>query len=141
MCMRPLTACISRFCGKSIDFHFEATWTTPSMRCPDMHALDGMYTGCVEAFIGAAALHAMGTAIIGQSPAAYAADVMPSDAAGLGLGIYRCAGDLGVAPPPPPPPSPITHIFRLSRTRSTIARLGTVSQSLLVHDMWQCVTT
>lgn len=52
-------------------------------------------TGCVEAFVGAAALYAVGTAIIGQSPAAYAADVMPADAAGLGLGIYRCAGDLG----------------------------------------------
>ncbi len=43
----------------------------------------------------AAAIYAMGTAIIGASPAAYAADVMPADAAGLGLGIYRCAGDLG----------------------------------------------
>jgi len=52
--------------------------------------------GCVEAFVGAAALYAVGTAIIGQSPAAYAADVMPADAAGLGLGIYRCAGDLGL---------------------------------------------
>ena len=45
----------------------------------------------------AAAIYAMGTAIIGASPAAYAADVMPADAAGLGLGIYRCAGDLGAA--------------------------------------------
>lgn len=45
--------------------------------------------------MGASAMYAVGTAIIGASPAAYAADVMPKDAAGLGLGIYRCAGDLG----------------------------------------------
>ncbi len=48
-----------------------------------------------DLFVLAAAIYAMGTAIIGASPAAYAADVMPADAAGLGLGIYRCAGDLG----------------------------------------------
>ena len=46
--------------------------------------------------MGAAAVYAVGTAIIGASPAAFAADIMPAGAAGLGLGIYRCAGDLGV---------------------------------------------
>ena len=46
-------------------------------------------------FVLAAAVYAVGTAIIGASPAAYAADVMPKESAGLGLGIYRCAGDLG----------------------------------------------
>jgi hypothetical protein len=49
----------------------------------------------VQAFVGAAAVYAVGTAIIGASPAAFAADIMPKGAAGLGLGIYRCAGDLG----------------------------------------------
>lgn len=49
----------------------------------------------MEAFVGASAVYAIGTAIIGASPAAYAADVMPAGAAGLGLGIYRCFGDLG----------------------------------------------
>lgn len=51
--------------------------------------------GRVQAFVGAAAVYAVGTAIIGASPAAFAADIMPAGAAGLGLGIYRCAGDLG----------------------------------------------
>ena len=49
----------------------------------------------MQAFVGAAAVYAVGTAIIGASPAAFAADIMPPGAAGLGLGIYRCAGDLG----------------------------------------------
>ena len=53
------------------------------------------FAGRTDLFVLAAAIYAMGTAIIGASPAAYAADVMPADAAGLGLGIYRCAGDLG----------------------------------------------
>jgi hypothetical protein len=58
-------------------------------------------TGRTDLFVLAAAIYAMGTAIIGASPAAYAADVMPADAAGLGLGIYRCAGDLGAQPRKP----------------------------------------
>lgn len=52
-------------------------------------------TGRADMFVLAAAMYAVGTAIIGASPAAYAADVMPKESAGLGLGIYRCAGDLG----------------------------------------------
>lgn len=57
--------------------------------------LDPVPAGRMEAFVGASAMYAVGTAIIGASPAAYAADVMPAGAAGLGLGIYRCFGDLG----------------------------------------------
>ena len=61
------------------------------------HCVNDSYiiAGRRDIFVLAAAVYAVGTAIIGASPAAYAADVMPKDAAGLGLGIYRCAGDLG----------------------------------------------
>jgi len=61
----------------------------------DSQTLDPVPAGRMEAFVGASAVYAVGTAIIGASPAAYAADVMPAGAAGLGLGIYRCFGDLG----------------------------------------------
>ena len=36
--------------------------------------------------------------ISGSSPVAYAVEVMPKDAAGVGMGFYRCAGDLGANP-------------------------------------------
>ncbi|KAL0017935.1 hypothetical protein WJX77_000283 [Trebouxia sp. C0004] len=42
------------------------------------------------------ALYAVGNACIGASPVAYAADVMPANLGGFGLGMYRCAGDLGL---------------------------------------------
>ena len=58
-----------------------------------------LYAGRADMFVLAAAVYAVGTAIIGASPAAYAADVMPKESAGLGLGIYRCAGDLGTLAP------------------------------------------
>ena len=38
---------------------------------------------------------------IGPSPAAYAADVIPKKARGLGLGLYRSAGDVGLLLGPP----------------------------------------
>ena len=40
-------------------------------------------------------LYAAASACIGATPAAYAADVMPQSVSGFGLGIYRCAGDIG----------------------------------------------
>ena len=40
-------------------------------------------------------IYAAANACIGATPAAYAADVMPSAVSGFGLGIYRCAGDIG----------------------------------------------
>lgn len=53
-------------------------------------------TGQMAVFAGAAMLFAAANSCIGATPAAYAADVMPSSVSGLGLGIYRCAGDLGL---------------------------------------------
>eukprot|EP01025_Chloroclados_australasicus_P013609 TRINITY_DN16405_c0_g3_i2.p1 TRINITY_DN16405_c0_g3~~TRINITY_DN16405_c0_g3_i2.p1 ORF type:complete len:446 (+),score=31.60 TRINITY_DN16405_c0_g3_i2:193-1530(+) len=35
-------------------------------------------------------------AFLGSAPVAYATDVMPTAKRGLGLGIYRCAGDMGL---------------------------------------------
>ena len=52
-------------------------------------------TGRIEGFLAAAAIWAVSNACIGATPAAYAADVMPKNVSGLGLGIYRCAGDIG----------------------------------------------
>ena len=48
-------------------------------------------------FIAAMMLYAAANACIGATPAAYAADVMPQSVSGFGLGIYRCAGDIGVS--------------------------------------------
>ncbi len=45
-------------------------------------------------------IYAAANACIGATPAAYAADVMPSAVSGFGLGIYRCAGDIGAGPEP-----------------------------------------
>ncbi|KAK9866843.1 hypothetical protein WJX84_004388 [Apatococcus fuscideae] len=47
-------------------------------------------------FLAAAVLYACSNACIGATPAAYAADVMPSNISGFALGIYRCAGDIGL---------------------------------------------
>jgi len=56
--------------------------------------------GRMEGFLAAAGIWAVSNACIGATPAAYAADVMPQNVSGLGLGIYRCAGDMGAPPPP-----------------------------------------
>lgn len=53
-------------------------------------------TGRMEGFLAAAGIWAVSNACIGATPAAYAADVMPQNVSGLGLGIYRCAGDMGL---------------------------------------------
>ncbi|KAK9819267.1 hypothetical protein WJX81_001189 [Elliptochloris bilobata] len=49
-----------------------------------------------EFFFAAMVMYAAANACIGATPAAYAADVMPSAVSGFGLGIYRCAGDIGL---------------------------------------------
>ena len=41
------------------------------------------------------ALYAFSNACIGANLVAYATDVMPTNLGGFGLGLYRCAGDLG----------------------------------------------
>ncbi|KAK9812684.1 hypothetical protein WJX72_001907 [[Myrmecia] bisecta] len=49
-----------------------------------------------ELFAAGAAVFAISNAFVGPSPAAYAADVMPAHQRGLGLGLYRSAGDIGL---------------------------------------------
>ena len=55
----------------------------------------GTLTGRQEMFTAAMMMYAAANACIGATPAAYAADVMPQSVSGFGLGIYRCAGDIG----------------------------------------------
>ena len=51
--------------------------------------------GRQEFFIGAMVLYAVANSCIGATPAAFAADVMPQSVSGFGLGMFRCAGDVG----------------------------------------------
>lgn len=67
-----------------------------------MRMHDGRYdlaspglAGRQEMFTAAMMMYAAANACIGATPAAYAADVMPQSVSGFGLGIYRCAGDIG----------------------------------------------
>jgi len=53
------------------------------------------FAGGSHGFLVCAVLYAVGNACIGASPVAYAADVIPANLGGFGLGMYRCAGDLG----------------------------------------------
>jgi MFS family permease len=53
------------------------------------------------AFVGASLLLAVGTGIVGPAPAAYAADVVPAESRGAGMGLYRSAGDIGFLVGPP----------------------------------------
>ena len=70
--------------AKGVHFRFLALDITPS-------------AGRAEIFVLAMGVYALANACIGATPAAYAADVMQrSDASGFGLGIYRCAGDVGM---------------------------------------------
>lgn len=50
--------------------------------------------------VGALAL-AVATSVAGPAPAAYAADVAPPDLRGLGMAMYRTAGDIGFVIGPP----------------------------------------
>ena len=52
-------------------------------------------TGDLWLFLVAAVLQAIGTGLSGPAPAAYAADVMPDHARGLGMGLYRTYSDIG----------------------------------------------
>lgn len=53
------------------------------------------YTGRQDVFVVAMMVYAVANACIGATPAAYAADVMPESVSGFGLGMFRCAGDIG----------------------------------------------
>ncbi len=63
-----------------------------AMGCPKGR---GLRAGRQEMFTVAMMMYAAASACIGATPAAYAADVMPHSVSGFGLGIYRCAGDIG----------------------------------------------
>lgn len=54
-----------------------------------------------QGFWASALVFATMNSAIGPSPAAYAADIVPKRSRGLGLGLYRSAGDLGLLVGPP----------------------------------------
>ncbi|MCH8161999.1 MAG: MFS transporter, partial [Chloroflexi bacterium] len=53
------------------------------------------FTDSLSIFLIAAVLLALGTGISGPAPAAYAADVIPDEARGLGMGLFRTYSDVG----------------------------------------------
>ncbi len=53
------------------------------------------FTDSLSVFLIAAVLLALGTGISGPAPAAYAADVIPDNARGLGMGLFRTYSDVG----------------------------------------------
>lgn len=58
-------------------------------------------SGTTALFVVASMILAVGTAIAGPAPAAYAADIAPPHLRGLGMGMYRSAGDIGFMIGPP----------------------------------------
>jgi MFS family permease len=52
-------------------------------------------------FVGASVVLATAASISGPAPAAYAADIAPSEARGLAMGLYRTTGDFGFMIGPP----------------------------------------
>jgi hypothetical protein len=54
-----------------------------------------LLVGRQEFFVGAMMVYAVANSFIGATPAAFAADVMPQSVSGFGLGMFRCAGDIG----------------------------------------------
>ncbi|MCH7488498.1 MAG: MFS transporter [Chloroflexi bacterium] len=52
-------------------------------------------TDSLAVFLIAAVLLALGTGISGPAPAAYAADVIPAQARGMGMGLFRTYSDIG----------------------------------------------
>lgn len=58
-------------------------------------------TDTLALFLVAAVVLALGTGVIGPAPAAYAADVIPDHARGLGMGLYRTYSDVGFVVGPP----------------------------------------
>jgi multidrug resistance protein len=52
-------------------------------------------TGNLALFLVAAVLQGIGTGLGGPAPAAYAADIVPAAARGVGMGLYRTYSDVG----------------------------------------------
>ncbi len=57
--------------------------------------------GSIGLFLLAAVLLGIGTGLMGPAPAAYAADVVPAEARGAGMGLYRTYSDIGIVAGPP----------------------------------------
>jgi DHA1 family multidrug resistance protein-like MFS transporter len=58
-------------------------------------------SGSVALFVLGGIIVSIGTAMSGPAPAAYVADISPPDQRGLGMGLYRSAGDFGFLIGPP----------------------------------------
>lgn len=58
-------------------------------------------TDSLALFLVAAVLLAIGMGLGGPAPAAYAADVIPAEARGVGMGLYRTYSDIGIVVGPP----------------------------------------
>ena len=58
-------------------------------------------TDSIALFMVASVVQAVASGLIGPAPAAYAADVMPPEARGLGMGLYRTYSDIGFVIGPP----------------------------------------
>jgi MFS family permease len=75
---------------------FGRKWTIVPSGAIVAAALLGLALSSAEGgFLAAAALLAVGTAVIGPAPAAYVADITPPNIRGLAMGLYRSAGDVG----------------------------------------------
>lgn len=58
-------------------------------------------SGTLALFVVGGIVVSIGTAMSGPAPAAYVADISPPDQRGLGMGLYRSAGDFGFLIGPP----------------------------------------
>ncbi len=58
-------------------------------------------SGTLALFVVGGVVLSIGTAMSGPAPAAYVADISPPDQRGLGMGLYRTAGDFGFLIGPP----------------------------------------
>ena len=67
----------------------------PAHRCPADHR---------AVLYWAVALYGVGNALRSAALVAYALDVLPPASRGVGIGLLRCAGDLGRVLPPMPAP-------------------------------------
>ncbi len=67
----------------------------PSAMVASVGLLLFAFTDSLALFLIASVVLALGTGLGGSAPAAYAADVVPPQARGVGMGLYRTYGDFG----------------------------------------------
>lgn len=105
----------------------------------------GTLTGRQEMFTAAMMMYAAANACIGATPAAYAADVMPQSVSGFGLGIYRCAGDIGESPSassyPSFPPLRILHLLNSHGDTAASLAARAVQDILALQGQFYCRPT